>query len=131
MFFFSENQGNDIKPHSIEGAYYAILQNDLHLAQARFESLDSPRARWGKCLIDILLGYVENYPTYFEIRNFLEIDLDFLIKNEKIDYIEMILGSLDLLININQETYKYVARVMFENHLYNVAQKYLEKSLNL
>lgn len=131
MFFFSKNCDINFKPRSLEHAYLAILEGDLVTAQAVFESLDSPRARWGKALVDILLGYIEQYPTYFEIRNFLEIDLDFLIKNEKIDYIEQVLGSLKLLIDINQETYKYVARAMFENRLYKACREYLEKSKDI
>ncbi len=128
MFFFNENKKIQFPAHSIESAYLLILNNDLKSAQAIFESLDSPRALWGKAFVDILIGYIERMPTYFEIRNFLEIDLDFLVKNEKLDYIEQILGSLEHLININQETYKYVARVFFENKLYNVAKEYLDKS---
>lgn len=128
MFFFSKKDNVNIKPKSVEHAYFLMLNNDLISAQAVFNSLDSPRAKWGKALVDILLGYIEIYPTYFEIRNFLEIDLDFLIKNEKIDYIEQVLGSLELLSSINQETYKFVARVMFENRLYKASREYLEKS---
>ena len=131
MFFFSKNYDEKFKPRSIEHAYFAILEDDLTSAQAVFESLDSPRAKWGKAFVDILIGYIENYPTYFEIRNFLEIDLDFLIKNEKIEYVEQILGSLKLLSDINQETYKYVARVMFENRLYKACREYLEKSKDI
>lgn len=131
MFFFSKDLDSNIHSRSVEHAYLAILENDLVTAQAIFESLDSPRAKWGRAFVDILLGYIENYPTYFEIRNFLEIDLDFLIKNEKIDYVESVLGSLDLLSGINQETFKYIARVMFENRLYKAAREYLEKSKNL
>lgn len=131
MFFFTKNFEINFKPRSVEHAYFAILNNDLLTAQALFESLDSPRARWGKALTDILLGYIEKYPTYFEIRNFLEIDLDFLIKNEKIEYVELLLGSIELLSDINQETYKYVGRVMFENRLYKAAREFFEKSKNI
>lgn len=131
MFFFSRNDEINFKPLSVEHAYFAILEGDLTTAQAVFESLDSPRAKWGKALTDILMGYIENYPTYFEIRNFLEIDLDFLIKNEKIDYVELVLGSLEILTDINQEAYKYVARVMLENKFFKAAREYLEKSKNI
>ena len=132
MFFFDTSSVElKFKPKSIEHAYLAILDNDLRIAQAVFETLDSPRSRWGLALIDILKGYIEKYPTYFEIRNFLEIDLDFLIKNEKIDYVEQLLGSLDFLSKINQEVYKYAARVMFENKLQNAALEYMEKSKNI
>ncbi|MBQ4115096.1 hypothetical protein IJD34_06795 [bacterium] len=129
MFFFSKEDENIKFTHSsLEHAYLAILKDDLSSAKAIFEKTDSPRANWGITFVEILKGYLKRYPTYFEIRNFLEIDLDFLIKNEKLDYVEQVLGASDILINTNQETYKYIARVMFENKLYKVAMEYLEKS---
>lgn len=132
MFFFN-NESNIIqfKPRSVEHAYIAIINDDLKTAQAVFESMDSPRAHWGKSLTDILSGFTDRYPKYFEIRNFLEIDLEFLLKNEKIDYTEQLLGALDFLYTINQEVYKYAARVMYENKLYPAAKKYMEKSKEL
>ncbi len=132
MFFFDIEENDSIfKPRSIEHAYLAILNDDLKTAQAVFESIDSPRAMWGKTFVDILMGYLERYPTYFEIRNFMEIDLDFLVKNEKINYVEQFLGSLELLSEINREVYKYIARVMYENKLYNASVEYMEKSKKL
>ena len=99
----------------------AILNNDLDTALQIFKKIDSPRALWGIALVNIINGYVEKYPTYFEIRNFYEIDLDFLLKNEKIEYIESILGALETLSSINQEIYKYTARVMLVNNLPEIA----------
>ena len=131
MYFFDNLDTKYIKPRSIEHAYLCILEDDILTANAVFETIDSPRGKWGKSITDILLGYTEKFPTYFEIRNFLEIDLNFLLKNEKIDYVEQILGSLEYLILINQETYKYTARVFYENKLYNVCRKYMEKSKNI
>lgn len=129
MFFFNYRDTEiNFKSRSIEHAYLAILNDDLKTAGAVFESIESPRAHWGKTLTDILNGYLERYPTYFEIRNFYEIDLDFLIKNEKFSYVEQLLGALELLSTINQESYKYAARVMYENKLYKAALKYMEKS---
>lgn len=131
MFFFTNDTNLSFKAGSIEHAYFAILNNDLESALKVFKSLDSPRSKWGVILVGIISGYMEAYPTYFEIRNFLEIDLDFLLKNEKIDYVEQILGALELLVQINQETYKFAARVMFENKLYKAAKEYLDKSKNI
>ena len=131
MFFFSKNSDIKFKPKSIEHAYMAILNEDLATAASVFKDIDSPRALWGQSLAGILSGYMRRYPTYFEIRNFLEIDLDFLLKNDKVNYVEYVLGALGLLIDINQETYKYVARVMYENKLYKAAFEYLEKSKNI
>lgn len=132
MFFFDNGEKiKEFKPLSVEHAYLAILNNDLKSAEAVFEAIDSPRARWGRALIDILNGYVEHYPTYFEIRNFLEIDLDFLIKNKKLDYIEQVLGSLEFLSTINQEVYKYAARVLYENNYIKTSKEYMDKSRDL
>ena len=132
MFFFSS--GNDticFSPESIEHGYAAILSGDLDSAKAVFECIDSPRSHWGITLIGILSGCIERLPSYFDIRNFLEIDLDFLIKNEKIHYIEMVLSSLDKLTEINQEVYKYAARVMYENGFFKTAKDYMDKSKHI
>ena len=128
MFFFSNNNNQNITSGSLEHAYLAVLNDDLDSAKLVFSNIDSPRAKWGLIFVEILSGYLQNSPTYFEIRNFLEIDLDFLLKNNKIQYVEQFLGAADLLSNINQETFKYIARVMYENSLFNAAQKYMDKS---
>ena len=127
MFFFTDNE-LEFEPDTIQHAYLAILNDDLYAAQNVFQSISSPRADWGCVLCQILRGEIRKSPTYFQIRNFLEIDMDFLLKNEKIDCVEMLLGSLDYLAKINQESYKFAARVMFENKLYKAAQQYMEKS---
>ena len=131
FFFYKDCSEIHIKPDSIEHGYLLILNNDLHKAKEIFTQIDSPRAKWGYILCSILSGYLEKYPTFFQLRNFLEIDLDFLIKNEKIEYIEQFLGALDLLATINMETYKFTARVMFENNLYSLSLNYMEKSKKL
>ena len=128
MFFFSEENISTFKPNSVEHAYLAILNGEIDVARRIFDSLDSPSSNWGLTLTDILSTRIEHFPTYFEIRNFLEIDLNFLIKNEKIELVELLLGSLEYLSKINNETYKYVARVMIENGLDVAAEKYLEKA---
>lgn len=128
FFFYEDCSFLEILPDSVEHAYLAILNDDLDTAEAVFAKLDSPRARWGKVLVCILKGFIKEFPTYFEIRNFLEIDLDLFLKNEKLDYVEQILGSLEILSAINQEVYKYAARVIYVNKLYSASLKYLEKS---
>ena len=128
FFFYEDSSFLKIVPNSIEHAYLAILNEELEVAANIFSKIDSPRAFWGKILVDILKGYLPSFPTYFQIRNFFEIDLDMLLKNEKISYVEQILGSLDILSTINQEIYKYTARVMYVNRLYSAALKYMNKS---
>lgn len=129
IFFFYPNC-SDIKiiPNSLGHAYLCLLNNELSSAKAIFSKIDNPRGIWGTILVSILEGYMEIFPTYFQIRNFLEIDLDFLLKNEKLDYIEQLLGALDIFADINQESYKFAARVMFENNLLSAAFNYMQKS---
>ena len=127
MFFFSKDK-SEFNPQSLEHAYLAILDDNLDAAIEIFKTIRSPRAEWGISLCEIIGGHIGKMPTYFQIRNFLEIDIDFLLKNEKINYVEMLLGSLDYLSCINQEVYKFAARVMLVNNLHKAAQKYMEKS---
>lgn len=128
FFFYDDSSSIKIAPNTIEHAYLAILNDELDVAVQIFSKIDSPRALWGKILVDILKGYLPEFPTYFQIRNFFEIDLDMLLKNEKISYVEQVLGSLDILSTINQEIFKYTARVMYVNRLYSAALKYMNKS---
>ena len=87
-----------------------------------FSKLDSPRSHWGDALVSILSdGWMTKRPTYFQIRNFMEIDTDFLLKNQKIDYVEQLLGALEIFSKINSQTYKFAARVMLENNLLQAA----------
>ena len=53
MYFFGD-EISVFKPRSLEAAYAAILADDLELADAIFESLDSPRARWGIAFTSLL-----------------------------------------------------------------------------
>jgi len=131
MFFFYDNENEPIfKVNSIESAYLLLLNDELSSASEIFTIIDSPRSRWGKSLTEIISGYLKNYPTYFGIRNFLEIDLELLLRNNKIDYVEQVLGSLSILAEINTETYKYVSRVLMINNLYKAAEKYLMLAKN-
>ena len=128
FFFFDTKPELIIKPESLEHAYLSILTDDLAASEQIFLKNDSPRGKWGATLVSILNGYMTIFPTYFGIRNFLEIDLEFLLKNNKIGYVEQCLGALDVLSSINQETFKFAARVMLVNRLFSSALKYMDKS---
>lgn len=113
---------------SLEHGYLAILNDDLKTAGRIFSQNDSPRGNWGNSLVTILEGFMTICPSFFQIRNFLEIDIDFLLKNNKIGYVEQFLGALDILSAVNNETFKFTARVMLVNNLYTAALKYMDRS---
>ena len=60
---------------------------------------------------------VDSYPTYFQLRNFLEIDINILIQNAKGKYVQNILGYAPFMSEINPETYKFIGRVFYHNGL--------------
>ena len=53
------------------------------------------RAHWGLLLIQMIKGDISMRPTYFEVRNFLEMDLSILILYGKSKYIEQIIRYAD------------------------------------
>jgi len=112
---------------SLEYGYCLLLSGKLSEAEVVLKNLDSLRADWAVKLISFMRGYVEILPTYFQIRNFLEIDINLLILNKQIDSVQYILGGADIFYSVNRETYKFIARVMMNSGYYDVAKKYLDK----
>lgn len=116
--------------YSLEYGYCLIIDGDFDGAESVFEKIyeENPRARWGIVLIQMLKGYVNHNPTYFEIRNFLEIDLDIFIKYYKGEYIEKIMRYSELLSYFNLESCKYMGRVFWANNLMPAAMYFLRKA---
>jgi tetratricopeptide (TPR) repeat protein len=115
----------------IKSAYNALIKDDLDSARQMFATLaDSDlRAKWGFFLVNLIDdGKLYESPTYFQVRNFLEIDIDFLISHYKGDYVERIAGYSDFLFRINPETYKFIGRVFFNNGLKPQAMFFLERA---
>lgn len=114
--------------NTLELAYRDLVKDDLKKAKKRFDSLASRdvRAKWGLFLVNLIEGSVVRYPTYFEIRNFLELDIQMLIDNGKGDYVQKIARYADFLFSINPETYKFFARVFAANDLIAQAKFFLE-----
>lgn len=114
----------------LEHAYCRLLSGDIAEAKKAFlENADSDlRADWGAKLIQFIEGYVETPPSYFQIRNFLEIDLNLLIKAGQADYVENIINGADIFYSINPESYKFISRVMLFNDFTEIALHYLNKA---
>lgn len=114
----------------LERAYKDLIKDDLKAAARRFKSVAQygPRAKWGLFLTQLLQGGCDKNPTYFQVRNFLEIDLQFLIDNKKGEYVEKILGYADFFFTVNPESYKFLARVMSANKFYDPARFFIERA---
>lgn len=120
--FFKDNN------YGLEYAYALVLSGDLEKAQSVLVDLDSVRSDWLLKLIDIFNGMYNIYPSYFQIRNFLEIDVNIFFRANKIDYVNALLRMIDAFQEINGESYKCIARVLLKNNYKKECKIFLDKS---
>lgn len=116
------------KDFKLEEAYCELLNGDLKKALNIFTSIseESSRAQWGAFLCKLISGFFDSCPTYLQLRNFLEIDLDLLIKNYKGNYVENIVKYAQWLSGFNPEIYKFIARVFINNGLQEQGRMFLD-----
>lgn len=91
----------------------------------------SPFANWILFLIDIIKCENKRVPTYFQIKNFYEQDLNMLYKAGQIEYAKKIIEKNNFLERYNKEIYKMTARVLMNNEILVEAQRYLKKSIDI
>ena len=96
-----------------EAGYCYLLNGELDKAEAVWDNLGEENSWliWGRILIKTLRGQLDEYPTYLQLRNFLEVEMSIFIEHKRYDFIERILKSLDTFLDVNLECYKYVGRV--------------------
>ena len=114
----------------LEQAYCEIIFDNMKGARKIFEELEDKdiRAHWGLVMLDFIKGTVSRYPTYFELRNFLEIDINLLIMYCKGDYVEKIVRYADFMFTINPEVYKFIGRVFLNNEMKIQAMFFLKRA---
>lgn len=122
--FFESNQ------YYLEAGYCCIVLDELDKAEKLFQyAKDSDiRASWGLFLLQLLRGDIKSFPTYFQIRNFLELDLNILILYCKGDYVEKIIRYADFMAYYNPECYKFIGRAFWANNLMPAAMFFLRKA---
>ena len=111
----------------LELGYCELLKGNLENSKKLFANISNynPRAHWALRMIQFIEGYVTFLPTYFEIRNFLELDIDLLLKANKIEWVENIINGDDLFYSVNSESYKFIARVLMYDDYPEIAKIYL------
>ena len=116
----------------IEYGYSMLLSDDLISAKRTFDFYkDSDiRAKWALFMISLIEESPVGYPTYLELRDFLEIDLNILIHYCKGNYVESILKYSDFLFGINPEIYKFIGRVLYNNDMPEQAMFFLSRAKN-
>ncbi len=116
----------DVKRHPLEVAYSLFLSGNFLEARKVLSSINSTRANWLLELINLMVDYKMISPTYFQIRNFLELDIDLFISSRKNDYLTKLLNYAKELAVVNKETYKLIGRILFNDKLYSLAVYYLD-----
>ncbi len=116
-----------------ESGYCLLMLGDLFNAKRLWDSLDDskPIYLWGKSMLGFIEKKPNQLPTYFQIRNFLEQDLDALLRANLISFAENLINSIDMLAQINSESYKYMARVLLNHNYYDISQNFLEQSKDI
>ena len=122
--FFEQNGYN------LEFGYCKILSEDLESAKKIFSSIKDVdiRASWALFMISLIEGNITEYPTYFELRNFLEIDLNILISYFKGNYVENIIRYADFMFTINPEVHKFIGRVLYNAGYEQQAMFFLDRA---
>ena len=114
----------------LELAYSKIFTDNPKQAEDLFrQSCDlNPRSQWGVKLAGMLQTKPVPYPTYFELRNFLEIDLNLLINYGKSACADEVISYSDSFFSVNPEVYKYIGRVYWNNGVYSYGKFFLERA---
>lgn len=116
-----------------EYGYCRLYQNDKKGADKVWFSLKdtSPLIMWAKALSGFIEKEQRREPTFFQIRNFYETDLDTLLSLKMTKYAENLINSVQYFADINPEVYKFTARVLFNHGYTEFAEKFLIPAKNI
>lgn len=108
----------------------ALLLGDNSLARSIWQTDKNPclGTLWGLCVVDLINLKYRQLPSYFQIRAFLEVYLNFFIENKHITWAENLISAWDVLERINYETCKFIARVLFFHEYDELVIDFVEKS---
>lgn len=123
--FFQENG------YQLELGYCKLLKGNVNEARQIFipiRDIDM-RADWAYLFIQFMNNYIQFMPSYLQIRNFLEIDIALLIKAGLSEAVENVINACDIFYQINQESYKFIARVLINYNYSSVAKIFLDKGV--
>ena len=90
---------------------YCYLHNgNIEKANLVWSTLEDESSAliWGKLLLSIFMSKVSFLPTYFQIRNFTEVDLGLFLHNKHFGFVHKFVAALPFLERVNPEVYKFV-----------------------
>ena len=110
-----------------------LLSGDLERTKELWYSVkdDYLPLLWGHHLLQFIDRYVTDIPPFFQIRSFLEVDLDALLSAKQYEFCENIINADDIMAQNNTECYKFIGRVFVYHNFFDIAKIYLEKAKNI
>lgn len=87
--------------------------------------------KWLFFLFNFINNRIESYPSFLQIKNFYEQDLEMLFKAKQIETIKKIVNKIQYFENYNREIYKYSARVFLNNNCNSLSEMFLKKSIEI
>ena len=129
--FFAKNG------YVLETAYCKLLEEDYKGAKHLFLTLrdKDTRAQWGYKIASILQRKhstepinADELPSFFQLRNFLEVDLNLFIQYNKGDFVQILCAYSDAFADINLESYKFFARAFHFNGYPEFADYFIQKA---
>ena len=117
----------------LETAYCEIFTGNLYNAKKIIMQLtqDSPAEEWIISFVQMIEANLIKMPSFLQVRNFFEIDLNNLFLYGKKEWIENVINYVPVLATVNAEIYKLAARVLKNNEQYELSQRFLRKSLDI
>ncbi len=92
---------------------------------------NSPAARFGLAVLNMIELKTDVLPSFFETRAQLEIYLNLFLENNLIEWAENLISCCDFLYRANPESYKFIARALYSNGYFDLAITFCKKSLRL
>ncbi len=129
--FFAKNG------YTLEHAYCKLLEDDIKGAKQLFSKTKNTdnRALWGYKIATILqkkftteMVTYDEMPSFFQLRNFLELDLSLFMTYHKGNYVEILCAYADIFAEINAESYKFFARAFHFNKYPQFANYFAQKA---
>lgn len=113
-----------------QAGYCYIILDKLKEAQDCFNLVKDydTRAKWGLFILQLINDNIHSSPTYFQLRNFLEIDLGIFILYCKEKYVEKIIKYADFMAFYNPECYKFIGRAFWANKFMPAAMFFLRRA---
>ena len=118
---------HNLEKYGEEGYCYFYAGNKSAADRVWFTADEnaSPLLKWAKAFSGFVEKKRNRVPTFFQIRNFYENDLDRLLLKGFDDYAENLIDSIQFFEDVNPEIYKFTARVLYNHKYHDYADKFL------